>query len=112
MFKNTNIYSPPNSNRSFDPLDVRRKLIIHTNGELTKLIDLYNDGDELNKAIAEDRLILATRKTFGLPPLSEQNGFSDETVLEYLAHFLEWLSKPSEINTNSIPKSHPCVGCR
>lgn len=108
---NKNIYYLPNSNKAADPIDLRRKLIIHTKGELGQLIDMFNGGTDYEKALASDRLIDATRKTFGLLPITEAAGVNDDVVMEYLAHFLEWLSTRLDKNSNPLQNYQPCTNC-
>jgi hypothetical protein len=109
--KERNIYKIPQSTISVDPLEVRRRLMIGAEGKLHELIIKFNEGDsELEKAKAEDKLVEVARSAFKVKAVSE-GGPTDAVVLEYLAHFLEWLSSPSRIVTKTSPTSQPCTGC-
>ena len=97
--------------RRFDPLEVRRRLTIHTGGDLHELLTVFNDGTDLDSAQAEDKLVPAARVAFNFKAAVE-GGTTDATVLEYLAHYLEWLSRPSVTNTATLPKTPPCTDCQ
>lgn len=109
---NTKIYKTGDGRLSFDPLSLRRRLLIESGNELNSLIALYNDAaDPLEALKAEDRLVAVGRAAFGLAPVTQDGGVDDATVLDYLAHFLEWLSRP--VNSQSPPMSidTPCLDC-
>lgn len=110
--KDREIYRFPDSDRSADPLELRRRLTIHTQGHLSEWVKLFNDGEtDLERAQAEELLVTAARKAFDLKPVDQVGGVVDAVVLEYLAHFLEWLLKPPAKTTNSQRTSRPCTGC-
>lgn len=106
------IYTLPNTNLKFDPLEVRRKFTLQTQGKFSDLVDAYNEGEtELVRVEAEEALVRVTRSVFGLKGITEKDGVGDATVLNYLAHYLEWLLKPSEVTINPFPTSRPCTDC-
>ncbi len=68
-----------------DPLDLRRKMVRATNGELDLILEEYamrptGEGgkatptDYIRKATAEERLAAAARETFSLQPLNPATG--------------------------------------
>jgi len=112
MLTDKRIYQLPNSALKFDPLDLRRRFTIQSGGKLSEWVDAYNDGEtELERAVAEESLVKLTRSVFGFKAVTEKDGVGDEAVLEYLAHYLEWLLKPSEPPINPFLTSQPCTDC-
>jgi hypothetical protein len=110
--KDKTIYQPAGSDLRFDPLELRRKFTLHTQNRLYELVAAFNDGEsELVRVEAEETLVVAARKAFGLKGTTETGGTCDATVLEYLAHYLEWLSTPFVPNTRPSPTSSPCTDC-
>jgi len=110
--KERSIYKLPNTDLSVDPLEVRRCLLIESEGKLQDLIVTFNDSDsELEVAMAEDKLVKIARSAFKIKPVNE-GGTTDANVLEYLANFLEWLSTPLVTTIKPSQKSRPCMGCR
>jgi hypothetical protein len=106
------IYTTPDGLRSYDPLSLRRKLLLASKNRLNEWVALYNDAlDEVDALTAEDSLVAATRAAFVLPPMTEPNGVSDKTVLEYLSHLLEWLSAPLSPMGVGSPIDRPCTDC-
>lgn len=106
------IYSHPGSDRKYDPMELRRRLVIHTEGRLNEWVAEFNDGEsEYVRALAEEKLVAAARKSFELKPAVEAHGVTDQTVLDYLAHYLEWLSTPSVTTSSPRPIARPCTDC-
>lgn len=109
--KEKQIYSYPPAQVSADPLEVRRKLVIHSGNKFPEWVNQFNDGEsELAKATAEDALVGLCRTAFGLQPIGK-GGVCDAVVLELLAHYLEWLSTPSAQPINPYLISQPCTDC-
>jgi hypothetical protein len=110
--KEKEIYILPHSNLGVDPLEVKRKLIILSKGQLNDWITEFNTvEDEVAKATVEDSIITVARAAFKLGSPSE-GGVTDAVVLEYLAHFLEWLSTPFDPIAKSMQSGRPCTGCQ
>lgn len=106
------IYTLPDGSRSYDPLSVRRKLLLSSRNQLNQWIALYNDGiEELDRLAAEDNLIAVTRMAMELRPATEPAGVTDQQVLEYLSHLLEWLSAPVKKSTAPLQIDQPCLEC-
>lgn len=106
------IYTLPDGSKSYDPLSVRRKLLLASKNQLNRWIELYNDAvEELDRLAAEESLIGVAREAFGLPPLTEKGGSADKTVMEYLSHLLEWLSVPVNQSFNPTSIDTPCLDC-
>lgn len=82
------IYTCPFTNRDYDPLAVRRELILATKNAFGRLCDEARSTDPLVQAAAEKALIDAARKAFGLEPLK----VLDATVWETLVAFTKYLS--------------------
>lgn len=108
------IYAPAiNGNElgRFDPLAVRRKLVIASGGELNSLIDTWEeqrDAETVAAALAEEKLVAAARSAFSLKPISDENGVCDADVIELLADFLEYLAGKPETHSGS-PITSPCA---
>jgi len=109
--KDRQVFRLPGTDLRYDPLELRRKFTLQSQGRLHALVDQFNDGTEVEKAAAEGELVAAARAVFGLKPAAEKGGSCDAAVLEYLAHYLEWLSKPSEPTIKAFPNSSPCTDC-
>lgn len=84
----------------FDPLGVRRGLILATGNRLNGLIDAYCgvdaagvpvDPDPVAEMRAEEALVAAARQAFALP---DRNSALDAEVIELLWDFLDFLGKP------------------
>jgi hypothetical protein len=108
------IYEPshPETKRvygRFDPLAVRRELVISTGNRLNDLLDVFEgEGDELAKAKAERELAAAARSAFSLPPVTAQNGVTDAEGIGLLYDFLDYLGKGPATDVGS-PNTSPCV---
>lgn len=112
MSKNKELYVTPDNRFAYDPLTVRRRLLVLSENKLNDLITIYNDSNsEVERLRAEDRLLQVCREAFGLPPLTAQGGVPDESVLEYLSHFLEWLLTPSQPKVEQQRIDLPCLDC-
>lgn len=97
--------------RTYDPLEVRRKLVIQSGGKWNDWVVQFNEGEtELARSQAEELLVAAARTAFDVKPVS-QKGLTDAAVLELLALYLEWLLTPSESVTSPSPMSQPCTDC-
>ena len=106
------IYRTPDGQRAYDPLTLRRKLLLASGNRLNEWVGLYNDAlDELDALRAEESLVAAARVAFDLKPLTEEGGVPDKTVLEYLSHLLEWLSQPLNHSTAVRRIDTPCSDC-
>lgn len=106
------VYVFPGGDRKGDPLELRRKLTLLSGGKLSEWIDAFNDGEgEVIRAQAEDDLVRVSRSAFGLTAVAEKGGVCDAVVLEYLAHFLEWLLRPSAPTVKAFPTPCPCTDC-
>lgn len=112
MSKNKELYVTPDNRFAYDPLTLRRRLLVLSDNKLNDLIAVYNDGEsEVERLKAEDRLLQVCREAFGLPNFTPQGGVPDEAVLEYLAHFLEWLLTPSQPKAEPQRIDVPCLDC-
>lgn len=109
--KDREILHFPNSTIRVDPLELRRKLLIHTNGQFHQFVQDFNDENELASALAEDALVAAVRSALSLKPAAEKGGASDASVMEYLSFYLEWLSAPAQPSINLSLTSSPCSDC-
>lgn len=106
------IFTLPDGSKSYDPMAVRRKLLLASGNRLNEWIALYQEAtDEMDRLRAEDNLIAAARAAFDLKPLTEPGGAADASVLEYLSALLEWLSPPSKQSSALTPTGTPCTDC-
>ena len=104
------IYSPALPDRDFgrfDPLAVKRRLWVVSDGKLNDLLDLYEGGDELKRLAAEEELVRVAREAFGFAGIQHEGGVCDADVLTVLADFLEWLAGKPEPRGGS-PTPSPC----
>ena len=89
-----------------DPLDVRRRMMRATNGEMDLILEDYGrkvkdaDGkflpeEYMRKATAEESLATAVREAFRLPPFDPETGLgaTDSRALEVFVEFDGWLAK-------------------
>lgn len=112
MSKNKELYVTPDNRFAYDPLNLRRRLLILSDNKLNDLITVYNEGlSEVERLKAEDQLLQLCRGAFGLPAFTPQGGVPDEAVLEYLSHFLEWLLVPSQPKVEQQRIDLPCLDC-
>lgn len=99
------------SDRSYDPIKVRRHLLIYSQNQFSDWVSKYNEGSEVEQANAEELLISVSRKAFNLPEVTEQGGVDDGVVLDLLAAYLEWLSVGPSVSTETSRISRPCTDC-
>lgn len=83
------IYTSPDDRR-FDPLAVHRKLVVVTGAKINDYLADWNGPDLVAKAVAEERLALASRSAFGYLPFDQDGGVTDAVALETLFHFLHY----------------------
>ena len=94
------IYSPPGCDQKFDPLALDRALTKASGGRLNEWLQAWSpesEGDvsaegkrktSVEQADAEELLVEAARKAFGLPPFPES---TSAQALEYLLDYLWWM---------------------
>ena len=96
------IYSPPNSDKQYDPLALDRAMTYHSGGKINDILKAWNassdglgdvgpgarEAKEVMTAQAEASLVEIARKMFGLPDFPE---CFDATALECLSDYLEWM---------------------
>jgi hypothetical protein len=105
------IYHCGVTNRAYDPLAVRRVLLVETRNKFGALCADAKSADPVKAALAEQSLTAAARKAFGLPPVNAKGeGVLDALVWDALIAFTVWLSgKGSAAQTK--PDSAPCTDC-
>jgi len=92
----------------FDPLAIKRRLVIGSEGKLNEYLDIYETGSELERLAAEEKLVALTRTAFGFKPLAEADGVCDADVIDVLGDFLEFLAKKPQPHSGS-PTPSPCA---
>lgn len=89
-------YELPNGDRQFaDPLRIRRRLVLETNGKIHDLIK-HQGSEELGTRLkADETLAKATAASFELPMLDEKTGegLTEEFFLDLLDKFQDWLDE-------------------
>lgn len=88
------IYKSPTGSQ-FDPLVLHRKLILASGGLVNQHLLAWSSPDtsDVEKAMAEEKLVTAARSTFGLAAFDKDGGVLDGVALDCLTHYLEWLEK-------------------
>lgn len=116
------IYTPPGSDRAYDPLAIDRALTVATGGNLPGLVADWKAGsdgqgdvsdgaaarDAVTSAKAEEVLAAASRAAFGLPAFPQ---CTDGVALEYLADYLTYMAGKGrrESRPPPSPSSSPGV---
>lgn len=99
------LYAPTVADRQrgpFDPLAVRRQLVLKTDNRLNDLLDAYEGDDTLPSLKAEGEVVSAARAAFALTAQQA----TDAEVIELLYDFLDYLGKPVATDERS-PSSSP-----
>lgn len=108
------IYQDPATERFFDPLAVKRSLVLAGRGQLNAHFATYGkaDADPVAKARAEEAIVAAGRAAFGLPPIDPKTGegVGDAKVIEAVTAFTRWLRGKDKAAQNG-PNSAPCTAC-
>lgn len=86
------IYTSPTNHR-YDPLALKRKLVLASNGNFNSWLLQWTDDQtpEVNRAQAENAIVEAARAGFGLGSFEQDQGYTDAVVLAVVEDFLEWL---------------------
>lgn len=95
----------------FDPLAVRRELLLLTSGRLNDLLDAYEnppEDDPLARLKAEKAIAAASRGAFGFPPVTDKGGVLDAEAIEVLYDFLDYLGK-GRAAADGSPNTSPSV---
>lgn len=96
----------------YDPLAIRRKLVIATKGKFNDLLKRQQGDDELESAVAEEELVAAVRSAFSLPPLTPTGGVADADALDLLDDYLDYLGKPQSADATEPTSPPPSDACR
>lgn len=109
------IYSPSRNGEPighYDPLAIRRKLVIATKGKFNDLLKQQQGDDELEAAIAEEELVAAVRFAFALAPLTPTGGVADADALDLLDDYLDYLKNSNSAGDSEPNSSQPSESCR
>lgn len=108
------IYVCPATGGHFDPLAVKRRLLIAGKGVLNTHFLAWGDKtvDPAKKAVAEEAIVAAGRAAFGLAPIDQKTGagIGDARVIEAVTAFTRWL-RGKDSPVQSGPNSAPCTDC-
>lgn len=76
-----------------DPIAVRRKLLLLSDGSLNDWLTEAQSDDILTQARAYERLVPVVREAFGLPPVDRVtgHGVTEDRVIAVVNAFVEWL---------------------
>lgn len=87
------IYFTPHGAYAFDPLAAWRQLVTGSGGKVNEWIRDRKGDDLLKAAESEEKLLALARRVFDLPAWTDEDpkGFTDQEVLDTLAHFNGWL---------------------
>lgn len=109
------IYSPSLGGEPighYDPLAIRRKLVIATKGKFNDLLKRQQGDDELESAVAEEELVAAVRSAFSLPPLTPTGGVADADALDLLDDYLDYLKNSNGAGDSEPNSSQLSESCR
>ena len=112
--KERQVYQCPETKRFYDPLSVKRKLVIAGKGQFNKAVAVYNGGagtpEEL--AQAEGILVASGREALGMPAINPATGegHGDASVILAVTAFTRWL-RGKDGTVQSGPNSAPCTDC-
>lgn len=106
------IYKCPVTEKSLDPLAVKRAVTIASKNRFNALTQDYRSEDPLVRAVAEEALVGVARAAFGLKPIDGKTGAGtpDADALEALTAFTKWLTKKGP-RAQSTQEPAPCTTC-
>ena len=98
------VYECPHGH--YDPLALKRGLVIHSTGRFNALLHEIRSSDEVVAAKAMEQLIDVGRKTFNLKALD----VLDHEVYDAITAFTQYLRKKGP-RAQSTQKPVPCINC-
>lgn len=101
--------------RRYDPLAVRRRLLVETGGQFESLRAEYEGDDEAASLAAEELLLPAIRAAFRLRPIADAahpDEATDGDALELLYDYLDFVGKPKSAGETPPTSSQPSDACR
>lgn len=106
------VYLCPVTGRHFDPLAVKRALVVATRNRFNQACADSASKDPVVAADAESVIVAGGRAAFGLRPIDPQTGDGtvDADVIEAVRAFTRWLRGKGPTAQNS-PTSAPCTDC-
>ena len=108
------VYTCPATSNCYDPLAVRRRLLIAGQNRLNEHFLVYGDknAEASKKALAEEAIVRAGRAAFDLKPIDPKTGegIGDAKVIEAVTAFARWL-RGKDSPVQSGPNSAPCTDC-
>lgn len=108
----TMIYRCPITGFSYDPLDIQRKLLTSSRGQINRWLELQRGEDELVAMDAEEKILPVVRGAFGLESVDKLTGkgVGTEACLQALNAYLRWVEAKKAKGQTSQPSS-PCADC-
>ena len=105
------IYTPivNGRQRRYDPLAIRRRLLVESDGQFEAIRTEYEAEDEVQSARAEETLLRIARAAFSFRPISDAehaDEVNDADTLEVLYDWLDWMGKPLPKDA-TLPSSSP-----
>lgn len=106
------IYKCPICDRYYDPLAVRRAVVLASAGKYNEAVAGRKGDDPVASAEAEALLVRAARAAFSLPAVDPATGagWTDSQALDALGAFTRWL-KAKKGSGQTGRNSTPCTGC-
>lgn len=101
--------------RRYDPLVIRRRLVLESDGRFEAIRAEYESDDELLSLRAEDLLVRLARSAFDFRPITDTESpdeVTDADALETLYDWIEWMGKPSSAGDSPPNSSQPSESCR
>jgi len=121
---NRDVYQCPVTQRFYDPLEMRRALLIESSFQINEWIEEQKSSDPAVTWPAQAKVVAVTRKVFGLQPIDPitGGGEGDARVIAVLNAFTEWLegkggggqnrdSSPPARSSDFPPSSATKSGC-
>jgi hypothetical protein len=104
------VYSDPATGQFFDPLAVKRRLLLAGKGRINEAFAAYADPEK--RLVAEGVIVACGREAFGFAPIDPKtgNGVTDTKVIEAVTAFTRWLRGKGS-PAQSGPNSAPCTDC-
>ena len=106
------IYTCPITQRKYDPLAVRRALVLASKNTFNAVVSRVRSQDAIEHETAMGELIAIGRKALDLPAVDVNTGagWLDSQVYDAILAFTGFLRKKG-LRAQSTPSTAPCTDC-